>query len=232
MIRAEPCAGATEATDHLVCHEQDPIAVHDLLDLRPIGLRRNDHPAGTLDRLANERSHALWPDFENLVFQRLRRQHSELGRREIAAFAEPVRLPDMDDAGNWQTALRVHRRHPAKTCASHGAAVIGVLAADDDRALGLPHQVPVAAHSAYHGVVRLGPRPREEHVLELRRRDLHQQTRQLDGGRMSHLEKAVVVRKLEQLLVGGLRQLAPTVPEIHAPQPGHAIEDLPTVGVI
>ena len=157
---------------------------------------------------------------------------SELLGRQLAAFAEPVRLANVDDAGNRQAALRVHRRHAAEAGARHRAAVIGVRAADDDRALRLAHHVPVAAHRAHHRVVRLRARAREEHVLELRRRHFDEQARELDRGRMGDLEEAVVVRQLEHLRVGRVGELAPAIAEIHAPQARHAVENPAAVGLI
>ena len=62
---------------------------------------------------------------------------------------------------------------------------------------GLPAQVPVAAHHAHDGVVRLGAGAGEEHVIELRRRQRHQRLGELDRRRVRGLEEAVVVRQLE-----------------------------------
>src|SRR6202012_3413303 len=70
------------------------------------------------------------------------------------------------------------------------------------------------------------------HAAELRRSDLGKQPGQLDRGRMSALEKAVVVGELQHLLVGSLRQLTPAVAHIHAPQAGHRIEDAVAVRIV
>ena len=56
--------------------------------------------------------------------------------------------------------------------------------------------------------------------------------RQLDRRRVRRLEEAVVVRQLEHLAVRRVGQLAPAVAEVHAPQAGHAVEDLVAVGVV
>ena len=67
-----------------------------------------------------------------------------------------VGLLDVLDAGQDGAGLLVHLRHATQAAAGHGAAVIGVLARDDDAARGLLDQVPVAAHHLDHGVDGLG----------------------------------------------------------------------------
>ena len=54
VLRAEPLAEPAEAGDHLVGDQQDAVLVADALDLRPVGVRRDDHAAGALHRLADE----------------------------------------------------------------------------------------------------------------------------------------------------------------------------------
>ena len=73
-------AGPAEAADHLVGDQQDVVLLADLLDLGPVGLRRNDHAAGTLDRLADESGDILRTQLLDLGFQRLGADLAELGR--------------------------------------------------------------------------------------------------------------------------------------------------------
>ena len=56
--------------------------------------------------------------------------------------------------------------------------------------------------------------------------------RELDGRRVGGLEEAVVVRQLEHLPVGRIREFAPPVADVDAPQAGHAVEDAVAVGVV
>ena len=49
---------------------------------------------------------------------------------------------------------------------------------------------------------------------------------------MGGLEEAVVVRQLAHLAAGRLDQVLTPVTQVHAPQPGHAIENLVALGVI
>ena len=76
-------------------------------------------------------------------------------RRQVAAALEPVGLVDVLDAGHGQQALLVHELHAAQAGAGNGAAVVAVPAADDDVALRLPFQLPVAAHQPDDGVDRI-----------------------------------------------------------------------------
>ena len=72
----------------------------------------------------------------------------------------------------------------------------------------------------------------EEHVLELRRRDLGQLRRQLDGRRRRALEEAVVVRQLVHLPRGHVGQFPAPVAHGHAPQARHAVEQPPALAVV
>jgi len=135
------------------------------------------------------------------------------------------------DVRDRQPALGVHAGHAAERGPGHGRAVVGVVAADEDLALRLAEQVPVAAHHAHHGVVALRAGAGEEDVLELRRRHLGQQLGQLDRRRRRGLEEGVVEGQALELGSGRLDQLAPAVADIHAPQAAHRIEDALALGV-
>ena len=147
------------------------------------------------------------------------------------AMLEPERLLDVDDARDRQAALRMHAAHAAERCTSQRRAVIRVVAAHDDRALGLAHHVPIAAHQANDGVVALGARVGEEHVLELRRRDVGEQFGKLDCRRRRGLKERVVEGQLLQLRGRRIDQLLSPVADVDAPQARHRIEDLVTVAV-
>ena len=137
----------------------------------------------------------------------------------------------MHDAGDRQPALGVHAAHAAERGAGHRRAVVGVVAADDDLALGLAEHVPVAAHHAHDGVVALRARAGEEHVLELRRRDLGQQFGQLDRRRRGGLEEGVVEGQLLHLPRRRVDQLLLAVADVDAPQARHRVEDLRALAV-
>ena len=153
-------------------------------------------------------------------------------RREVDAVLVPVRLLDVDDVGNRQAALGMHGRHAAEARPAHRAAVVGVDAADDDGALRLAQQVPVAARHPDDRVVRLGARLREEHAVELLRRHLVEELRELDRRRIRALEEAVVVRQLPHLLRRGVGELIAAVADVDAPEPGHGVQDLLPFGIV
>ncbi len=68
-------------------------------------------------------------------------------------------------------------------------------------------------------------------MLQPGRRNLGQQLRQLDRRRMRRLKKTVVVRQFTHLRVSRVAQLGTPVADVHAPQPGHAVEDPVAVAV-
>jgi hypothetical protein len=69
-------------------------------------------------------------------------------------------------------------------------------------------------------------------MIELRRRELDQQARQLDGRRVRRLEEAVVERQLEHLRARHVGELGAPVAQRHAPQARHAIEQPAPVRVV
>src|SRR5438105_1700282 len=144
-LAAEPLAGATEAGDDLVGDDEHAVFVADALDLGPVGGGRDDHAAGTLHRLADERGDLVGADLQDLQLEPARRLEPELVSTLSMPVLEPERLLDVDDARDRQAALFVHAAHAAERGAGHRRAVVGVGAADDDGALGLAGHVPVAA---------------------------------------------------------------------------------------
>ena len=52
-LHAEHLAGAAEAADDLVGDQQDVVLLEDRGDRGPVAVRRHDHSAGALDRLAD-----------------------------------------------------------------------------------------------------------------------------------------------------------------------------------
>ena len=149
-------AQAAEGANHLVAYQQNAVLVDDALDLGPVSGRGNDHPACALHRLADEGGHFLRPEFQDALLQPPCGADAEIGlaltRQRVLKM---VGLLDVADVGDGQIALRVHPAHAAQRGPGHGAAVVGVVAADDDLALRLTQQIPVAAHHAHVGVIAL-----------------------------------------------------------------------------
>ena len=85
VLGAEPGAGAPEAADYLVGDEEHPVLAADAGDLRPVRVRRHDHPARALDRLRDERRHPLRPEVEDPLLDGPRRLEPELVRGPAAA---------------------------------------------------------------------------------------------------------------------------------------------------
>ena len=149
-------AQAAEGANHLVADQQNAVLVDDALNLGPVGAGGNDHAARALHRLADEGGDFLRPELQNALLQPACCADTEIGlaltRQRVLKM---VGLLDVADIGDGQIALRVHTAHAAQRGPGHGAAVVGVVAADDDLALRLTQQIPVAAHHAHVGVVAL-----------------------------------------------------------------------------
>ena len=208
--------------------------VANLFHFRPVGFRRHDDAARALYRLGDERGDLVDTEFLDLVGDGLRDLFAELGAievlAELAAFGEPVGLLDMHHVRN-DAALGVHLVHAAEAGRGDGAAVVGVLAADHDAFLRLAENVPVAPHQAQYRVVRFRAGTGEKGVVDVRRRDLGEQRRQLGCRRRGRLEERVVVGQLADLFRRGVDQALLAVTHVHAPQPGHHVEQLVAVGI-
>ena len=129
--------------------------IADLLDFRPIGLGRDDHPAGTLNGLCNERGNTIFTQFFDLDPQLSGAFEAEFFGRHVATFVPPIGLVDVTDVGDWQTALGVHRGHAAQAGATDRGTVIAIPAPNNDGLVGLSLRGPVVAHEADVGIVRL-----------------------------------------------------------------------------
>jgi hypothetical protein len=68
-------------------------------------------------------------------------------------------------------------------------------------------------------------------VVEAFGRQLDQELRQFDRGRRGRLEEGVVIGQLQHLPIGGLGQLLAAIADIHAPEPGHAVDEAPALGI-
>ena len=153
VITGKPFARAAEAADDLISHEKNLVTLTNRADFRPVRFRRHNDASSTLDRFGNKRRDAVLAQFFDFLFQFASDFFAELLGRQVAAFPIPERLADVHNVGNREAALFMHVRHAAKTGARHGAAVIGVLSADDDLLIRMAHALPEVAGHTHNGIV-------------------------------------------------------------------------------
>ena len=113
--------------------------------------------------------------------------------------------------------------------AAEADAVVTALAADEAGARAFATRAVIGEGDLERGVHRLGTRVGEEHVVEPGGQPAHDLVRELERSRVAHLERRGVVH-LGDLAAHGLRDLRAPVTGIDAPQAGHAVEHLATVG--
>ncbi len=226
MLRCEPLAHAAEAGDDFVGEKQNAVLVDDLLHFGPIALGRDLHAAGTLDRFGRDGCHVLGTHCQDLVLEGLRGALAELFEAlAIFSFAIPVWIDDVAEALITRVAVGMDVRHAAHGPSRNCRAVVGLIARDDDAPLGLALEHPVMADEADGGVVALRARRREEHLVQVRRRDLGKLLCERDHRRVRRTEERIVERQLQHLGVSGVRQLLAAVADVRRPQARHAVED-------
>jgi hypothetical protein len=69
VLGTEPLAETAEGGYDLVGHQQDAVFVADALDLRPVGFRRDDDAARSLDRLTDEGRYLVGTEFFDFLLQ-------------------------------------------------------------------------------------------------------------------------------------------------------------------
>ena len=192
IFTAEPATEPSEAADDFVGNQQDAVLVANALNLRPVRHGRNNYAAGALHRLADECGNVVLADFANFFFQPARGFYAEFIRRQLAAKLVIVRLLDVHNAGNRQAALGMHAGHAAERGAGHGAAVVAILAADNNGSLRLSFQFPIAARHAHDRVVRFRTGIGEGHAIHVRRCDFGDGRGQFRGGNIGGLKETIV----------------------------------------
>ena len=203
----------------------------DLLNMLEIACRRHDHAACPLNRLGDEGGDVGGADLDDLVLEPACRVGGEFGLVLIALVKEAVGRPDMGETG-LVGGLVVHALHPAEAGGHDGAAVIAELAADDHPLFRFALKRPVMTDHADDGVVRLGPGIGVEDVAQPVRGDLGELGRQFRHRLVTGPEEIVVIGQLRHLGCRRLDQFGPAISDIHAPQPGHAVEDTVPVTVV
>ena len=68
-LEAKQITGPTKAANYLVRNKQDIALIQNLLNRWPIGIRRNDDTAGTLNRLSDERCDIVLAELINFLRQ-------------------------------------------------------------------------------------------------------------------------------------------------------------------
>ena len=163
----KPVTQAAKGANDLVADQQNAVFVHNALNFGPVGGRWNDDTARPLNRLGNERGNFVGTQRQNLFFEPASGTQSKcIGRFSRQTVLKEVRLLNVGDVRNGQITLRVHAAHAAQRGPGHGAAVVGVFAADDDLALRLAQQIPITTHHAHVGIIALAAAARKKHMLK------------------------------------------------------------------
>ncbi|MNT15872.1 hypothetical protein D3C72_1509490 [compost metagenome] len=134
-------------------------------------------------------------------------------------------------AAELQTELAAIVGQAAQRHAAEADPVVGLLAADETRALAFATQAMMGQHDLHRRIHRLRARAGEEHVVEPRRGQRRQSLRQGEGRRRTHLEGGRVIERGG--LLGDRVDDAPArVPCIAAPQARRAIKDGASIDVL
>ena len=223
-VATPPIGRATKATDHFVGDQKNFMLVANPLNLRPVAGRRNNHASCALNGFRDKGGHFVFAQLCDFRLKLARTLKPEFLRIHVSAFSKPVRLVNVHNVGNRQAALGVHGLHSTQRRRSHGRAMIGILAADNDGFLRFPFRRPIVSNKANIGVVRLGTAACEEHVVHVFGCQFRHFCRQRNCRHMGRLEKGVVIGQLLHLARCNVGDLIAAITDIDAPKTRHRIQ--------
>ena len=210
-LAAEPAPEPPEAGDHLVGDEQDVALAADLGDRRPVALGRRDDATCADDRLADERCRAAVELVEHA---------REIGR---------VVVGDLGDVADEGSVAVAYRGDAGQRRAVRVRAVVREPAREDDRALRLPDERPVAARDLRGSVDRLPAARAEEDRGVVDRGEVGEACGEIESRPVRVVAEDVVRSECAQLLGDGVCDLGPAVTDVDEPEPGRRVEVLVSV---
>ena len=223
-LRRECLAGAAEAADHLVEHEQDAVRVADLAQAREVALGRHEAAGRAGDRLDDAGGDVLGA----VEVDHPQQVVGQLGA--VRAFALGavillhVRVAHVGDAGHAGAELAPVVDEPRQRDAAEIDAVVGALARDEHGAGALAARLVVGEGDLHRGVDRLGPGVAEEDPVEIARRELGNARRELELLRMRAQERRGEIELL-QLPADGLGDLPAAVARGDAEESRRGVDD-------
>ena len=216
---------AAETRDHFIEDEQDAVLGAQLAQAFQIAFRRDQHARGTGHRFDDDGGDRRGVVQRDDAFQFIGQVRAIFGlARRIGVLLQVMRVRQMVHAGQQGAEGLAVAADAAHGNAAEAHAVIAAFAADQARARALAARPVIRERDLQCRVHRFGTGIRIEHVAELVARVVHQFFRQVEGGRMAHLESGREV-ELAHHLADGADDLRLRMAAWHAPQAGRAIED-------
>ncbi len=216
--RAPHIAGSAETADHLIGDQHHVIFLEHRLDLVPIRRGRENRAAGAHHGFGDHRRHGVGTLAEDALLERLSHARGEcLFALPGLPESIPVRAIDVQDVRDRQVEIAVIVGKPGEAGARDSHAVIPLHPAQDLFLLRAADRIVVIPDQLDHGIVGLRARVHEEHFRHRHRRDAEKFLCELDPDVVRFGSEGVIVRQLEHLAVGGLRQ--PALGESKTPSP-------------
>jgi len=142
---------------------------------------------------------------------------------------EVMRVRKVIDRGHClRGELASIRLDAAERNSAEAHAVIAARAADESNTLRLALRLPIGERDLERRIDRLRSRVAEEHAVDLLGQHPRELLRELEGERMSHLERRRVVHDAG-LFADGRGDRFAAMAGVHAPEAGGAVEDLSAV---
>ena len=217
ILVCKPFTGSAKAANHLIGAQQHVVFAANALNLRPVALRREDHPARPLERFGDKARDVLRAELQDLLFQLAGAAQAKLLRRQVAAVHIPVGLINMRHVGNHPP-HGMHGFHAPERGGGEGRAVVAVPAANHHLFLRLIENLPVATHGADQHFIRFRTGVGVNGVAVVPGQQAEKEFGQLNHRRVRGVEEHIVIGQLRELRRRGIRQILAAVAQLGTPQ--------------
>lgn len=226
-FRREPFAQTAKTGNHLIGDIEHAVGLADLIHALVIAFGRDQHTAGAHDRLGDEGGDVIGAKLLNARLEFAHQIVAVVGVAPAFGLGIEIGLGDMADERLADPVEAEFGAVDAGERSRHiGGAVVAILPRDDLLLPVLALHVEVIADQPDSGVIGGGAAASIIDVVQIPRCQFRQFGTQLGGGDIGAVAEGVVILHVHHLFGDGFGHLLTAMANVHAPQPGNAIQQL------